>query len=218
MYVPCIILYRRQRLINPALGMNDNASGTFVLLRLAEFLAEFRTENAVRFSWWSGEHELSHAGSSHYLKTVTPEQLTRTRLYLDVNSLASSNSAYELYTGNSSQLDQSGLKWAAAAKSAFSEFFENIAQVNYTEYDFYQTLFTNFEPFEVAGVPCTGLSAGSRMIKSFADVQRLEGQQDERLDPDRGGIRDDIERMSTEALQVTSLALAWFLATLATFE
>lgn len=71
-------------------GINDNGSGTISILEVAVKLANFSTNNAVRFGWWSGEEE-GLLGATHYVSELSQEEQDKIRLYLNFDMVASPN-------------------------------------------------------------------------------------------------------------------------------
>ena len=59
-------------------GINDNGSGSIALLEIAIQLTKYSVNNAIRFSWWSGE-EQGEIGSYYYVDSLSPEELAKIR-------------------------------------------------------------------------------------------------------------------------------------------
>lgn len=62
-------------------GINDDGSGIIGILEVALQLASYRTNNAVRFCFWSAE-EFGLLGSEHYVTTLNATEQQKIRLYL----------------------------------------------------------------------------------------------------------------------------------------
>ena len=69
-------------------GINDNGSGSAVLLEVAEQMRRVRPRNKVRFAWWSAE-ESNLLGSNYYVANLAPGQLDRIALYLNFDMVGS---------------------------------------------------------------------------------------------------------------------------------
>jgi Zn-dependent M28 family amino/carboxypeptidase len=75
-------------------GINDNGSGSIGILEVALQLTKFSINNAVRFGWWSGEEE-GLLGATHYVESLSEEELNKIRIYLNFDMIASPNFVYE---------------------------------------------------------------------------------------------------------------------------
>ena len=71
-------------------GMLDNASGSTTILEIALNLAKTPTRNRLRYIWFGGE-ELGLLGSHHYVKSLTPDELSRIAFDIDVDVTATPN-------------------------------------------------------------------------------------------------------------------------------
>jgi Zn-dependent M28 family amino/carboxypeptidase len=80
-------------------GMNDNASGSAVVLELAQQLANARLPATVRFAWWDGE-EPGQLGSSRYVAALDPAERDRIMLYLNLDMVGSPNFTRLVYAGD----------------------------------------------------------------------------------------------------------------------
>ena len=80
-------------------GLNDNGSGSALLLEVAESLAGTRPANRLRFVWWSGE-ELGLLGSRHYVSGLSATDLRRHALYLNFDMVGSRNFVPFVYEGS----------------------------------------------------------------------------------------------------------------------
>ena len=82
-------------------GINDNASGSAVVLEVAERLAKQRTRNRLRFIWWGAE-EQGLLGSRHYVGRLSQTARARIALYLNFDMVGSPNFARYVYDGDNS--------------------------------------------------------------------------------------------------------------------
>ena len=71
-------------------GINDNGSGSAVLLEIAEQLAHVKLQNTVRFAWWTAE-ESGLVGSTNYVNSLSEEELGRIALYMNFDMVGSPN-------------------------------------------------------------------------------------------------------------------------------
>jgi Zn-dependent M28 family amino/carboxypeptidase len=79
--------------------MNDNASGSAMVLELAQQLANARLPATVRFAWWDGE-EPGQLGSSRYVAALDPAERDRIMLYLNLDMVGSPNFTRLVYAGD----------------------------------------------------------------------------------------------------------------------
>ena len=80
-------------------GINDNGSGSAVLLEIAQNLGRHRPENTVRFAWWGAE-ELGLIGSTAWVESLSDEELDRIALYLNFDMVGSPNHIFMVYDAN----------------------------------------------------------------------------------------------------------------------
>ncbi len=105
-------------------GINDNGSGSAVLLEVAEQLASTPWRNRVRFAWWGAE-ELGLVGSRHYVGRLSPAARRQHLLYLNLDMVGSPNYALFVYDGDgsSSRFGARPPAGSAAIERAFTRFF-----------------------------------------------------------------------------------------------
>jgi len=60
-------------------GINDNGSGSAVLLEVAQQLGNHTPQNTLRFAWWGAE-ELGLIGSTQWVLDLPPDELDRIAL------------------------------------------------------------------------------------------------------------------------------------------
>lgn len=77
-------------------GINDNGSGSALILELALKLAQTGEAVGARFAFWGAE-ELGLLGSRHYVATLEPDDLRELRAYLNFDMVASPNAALFAY-------------------------------------------------------------------------------------------------------------------------
>jgi len=63
-------------------GINDNGSGSISILEVLVQLKNFKTNNAIRFGWFSAE-EFGLLGAQYYVKQLTPEENLKITMYLN---------------------------------------------------------------------------------------------------------------------------------------
>jgi len=185
-------------------GLNDNGSGSAMLLEAAESLAGTRPANRVRFIWWGGE-ELGLLGSRHYVSGLSPSELRRHALYLNFDMVGSKNFVPFVYEG-------SGSGGAAAPPGSdeiervFTRYFASRGQ---------RVIPTGLgggsdhAPFARAGIPVGGLFTGADEDKSAAQRAAFGGR--------AGEPYDACYHRSCDTLANVDVALATTLARAAAF-
>jgi Zn-dependent M28 family amino/carboxypeptidase len=87
-------------------GINDDGSGTALLLAQAEAIAKNKhaknVRQKIRFGWWGAEEE-GLIGSSYYASNLTDAQAAKIDGMLDYDMLASQNYVRFLYDGDGSE-------------------------------------------------------------------------------------------------------------------
>ncbi|KAK8096129.1 hypothetical protein PG999_014151 [Apiospora kogelbergensis] len=68
-------------------GINDDGSGTTVLLELSKAIAQYKTKNKVRFAWWAAE-ENGLVGSKHYCANLATADVDRLVAYLNFDMVS----------------------------------------------------------------------------------------------------------------------------------
>jgi Zn-dependent M28 family amino/carboxypeptidase len=158
-------------------GLNDNGSGSALVLEVAESLAGTRPANRLRFVWWGGE-ELGLLGSRHYVSGLSPTELRRHALYLNFDMVGSENFVPFVYegSGNGSAAPPRG---SAEIERVFTRYFAARGQ---------RVVPTGLgggsdhAPFARAGIPVGGLFTGADEDKSAAQRAAFGGQEGEPYD------------------------------------
>ncbi|KAL8297750.1 hypothetical protein RB600_002665 [Gaeumannomyces tritici] len=68
-------------------GINDDASGSSILIELFHALTKYRTKNKVRFAWWAAE-ENGLVGSNHYCTSLEAAEINKILAYLNFDMQA----------------------------------------------------------------------------------------------------------------------------------
>ncbi len=139
-------------------GVNDNGSGSAVVLELALQLARTGDAEGARFAFWGAE-ELGLLGSSHYVGGLSPAELRVIHAYLNFDMLSSPNAAPFAYGD-------------PALTALFAEAF---AAQNLTLLPDTLGGRSDHAPFEAAGVPVAGLFSGAEGSKSLAETRSYGG-------------------------------------------
>ncbi|CAL3971216.1 hypothetical protein PZA11_007771 [Diplocarpon coronariae] len=191
-------------------GINDNGSGLIALLEIAQQLTRYSTTNAIRFGWWSAE-EVGLVGSTKYVESLSPEELAKISVYLNVEMLASPNYVYSIYDGDGLAFNTSGPPGSAAVEKMFEDYFTEVAGLNHVP----TALNSRFDyvPFAAAGVPIGGVFAGADGLKTEAEVELFGGQAGVAYDVNLHTVGDDVANCNLTAWEQNSKAIAHAVAT-----
>jgi Zn-dependent M28 family amino/carboxypeptidase len=162
-------------------GINDNGSGSAMLLELAKQLSNLNITptNKVRFAWWGGE-EFGLLGAEHYVSTLPKAELKNIALNLNYDMVASPNWVRFVYDGDGSATDTKGPSGSGAIEQAFLDYFAS--QGLATE----PTAFdgrSDYGPFIDRGIPAGGLFTGAEGIKTAAEAATYGGTAGAPYDP-----------------------------------
>ena len=138
-------------------GVNDNGSGSALVLELALQLAQTGA-GGVRFAFWGAE-ELGLLGSSHYVGALSPAELREIRAYLNFDMLSSPNAAPFAY-GNPALTALFTTAFAAQDLILLPDTLGGRS---------------DHAPFEAAGVPVAGLFSGAEGSKTLAETRSYGG-------------------------------------------
>ena len=159
-------------------GLNDNGSGSALVLEVAESLAGSRPANRLRFVWWGGE-ELGLLGSRHYVSVLSPADLHRHALYLNFDMVGSTNFVPFVYAGSGGG-SVPAPRGSEAVERAFARYFDTRGQ------RFVVTSLgggSDHASFARAGIPVGGLFSGADGDKSVAQRLAFGGRAGEPYDP-----------------------------------
>ena len=188
-------------------GINDNASGVAAVLETARWMKEagIKPANRVRFAFWAAEED-DLDGSGHYVNELSPAEVGRTALYLNVDMAASPNGVRSVHDGDGSDFGDGGPAGSKEIEDVFFRFFEeNSLPAETTPFDGG----SDYEPFLQAGIPGGGLFSGDVESKSNAQVQAYGGTADRDLDPCYHQACDTLSNTDSALLQEMSGALAY---------
>lgn len=190
-------------------GINDNGSGVAALLETAAALgAQPKIANAVRFVFWGSEAE----ASTKYVGALARDQLNDIALYLDVDTIASSNAGYFTFDGDQSgqpnpdippqtvPVGSSGIERTLAG-------YLSLGGVRPADMPLTRT--ADYGPFMAAGVPIGGLTAGSSQRKTEVQARLWGGQAGVAFDPNYLTPLDNVDNVNRDALSVMGRALAF---------
>ncbi|MFY1584434.1 M28 family peptidase [Micromonospora sp. WMMD734] len=151
-------------------GINDNGSGSSVLLENALVLAQQNPTmtKRVRFAWWNGE-EQGLQGSKFYVNSLTTAQKGYIKGYYNFDMVASTNGGYFINRVTSSTAAPLKAYWDSLGLSPE----ENTeGQGRSDDYSFQQ-----------AGIPTSGYAMGASARKTSSQASKWGGTANAAYDP-----------------------------------
>jgi len=197
-------------------GINDNGSGTATILEVALQMADLgiEPENRVRFAFWSGEED-GLIGSSYYVSQLSARDIKNHALNLNFDMVGSPNYANFVYDGDGNAFGTAGPNGSNIIEGVFNDFFASEGQFTEpTEFDGRSDYFGFIE----AGIPAGGLFTGAEGIKTAEEAARYGGTAGVAYDPCYHQACDDIDNLSSAALDIMSDAVAHSTLTFAETE
>ena len=198
-------------------GINDNGSGSAVLLEIAEQLAHHKKpNNRVRLAWWGAE-ELGLLGSEHYveeLSTTHEKAFRKIALYLNFDMVGSPNYALMVYDGDNSTYGTDdgaaeGPEGSGSIEAMFHRFFDKLG----TGSD--ETPFSgrsDYGPFIALNVPAGGLFTGAEGVKTPEQAVQFGGEAGAAYDACYHQSCDNLANLDMRALKANSAAIAHAIA------
>jgi Zn-dependent M28 family amino/carboxypeptidase len=188
-------------------GVNDNGSGVAALLETAVRLGGSPgVTNAVRFAFWGAE-EAGLVGSTEYVRTLSDADRSRIALYLNLDMVASPNTAYLVHDGDNSDGDGAGPGPAGSA-AVERTLVDGLGAAGVTAGGTGFSGRSDYGPFIDAGIPSGGLFTGAGEIKTPEQAQRFGGTAGEPYDPCYHQGCDRIEAVDRTALDRNTDAVA----------
>jgi Zn-dependent M28 family amino/carboxypeptidase len=181
-------------------GINDNGSGSAMILEIAVEMAELGIEpvNTVQFAWWGAE-EFGLLGAEHYASQLTKRELKDLAVNLNFDMVASTNFVRFVYDGDA------GPVGSGVVEDVFLDWFDS--QGLATE----PTAFdgrSDYGPFILRGVPAGGLFTGAEGIKTPAQVATYGGTAGQQYDPCYHAACDTIDNVNLVVLEQMADAAA----------
>jgi len=194
-------------------GIQDNGSGSAVILEIAEEMAELKIapRNKVRFAFWGAE-ESGLIGSEYYVSQLTRRQIKNIALNLNFDMVGSPNFVRFVYDGDGSDTPIAGPVGSGVIESVFLKYFasEGLA-TEPTAFDGR----SDYGPFIDVGIPAGGLFTGAEGIKTTEQAFIYGGTAGEAYDPCYHLACDTYANISLEALDQMSDAAAHAVLTFA---
>ena len=146
-------------------GLNDNASGSALLLEVALRLAEITPHTKVRFAFWGAE-EAGLVGSEHYVERLSEREQGRIRVYLNFDMVGSRNFVRSVYAGS-------------PAEGVFSGYF----RARDVPFEPWAASRSDHLSFRAEGIATGGLFTGASSTKTAAEARHYGGEAGEPYDP-----------------------------------
>ncbi|HSF61554.1 MAG TPA: M28 family peptidase [Gaiellaceae bacterium] len=162
-------------------GINDNGSGSGMILEIAEvFAAQDReARNKLRFMWYGAE-EFNLLGSAFYVNGLSQAERDKIELMLNFDMVGSPNFVRFVYDGNGSHTPVAGPPGSAAIEQVFLDYFSGVGLLNApTAFDGR----SDYGPFIAVGIPAGGLFTGAEGIKTAQQATDYGGQAGTQYDP-----------------------------------
>ena len=188
-------------------GINDNGSGSAVLLEVAEQMRKVNPRNKLRFAWWGAE-EAGLVGSTDYVNNLSQAEKDKIALYLNFDMVGSPNYVFFIYDGDDSDATGAGPgpQGSAAIEKTFERFY-NMRGLPFKGTDF--TGRSDYGAFIANGIPAGGLFTGAEGVKTPAEVALWGGTAGAQYDPCYHLACDTYANNNNTALDNNSDAIAF---------
>ncbi|KHN99701.1 aminopeptidase Y precursor [Metarhizium album ARSEF 1941] len=203
----CVMLGGHSDSVEEGPGINDDGSGSLSLVEVASQLTKFRVANCVRFAWWSAEEE-GLLGSEHYVGSLSHEDNLQIRLFMDYDTMASPNFAYQIYNAT----DAENPAGSESLRDLYADWYTN-SGLHYTFIEFDGR--SDYDPFVRAGIPAGGIATGAEGIKTTQELELFGGVEGEWYDKNYHQIGDDVSNLNMTAWEVNTKLIAHSVATYA---
>jgi Zn-dependent M28 family amino/carboxypeptidase len=189
-------------------GINDNGSGSAVLLEVAEQIAKVQdTGNTVRFAWWGAE-ESGLVGSTNYVNGLSQAERDKIALYLNFDMVGSPN--YVFMTQDADQSSFTAPVAVPPGSTQIEDLFESFYTLRGEPYD--DAAFdgrSDYQRFIQVGIPAGGLFTGAEVRKTAEQQGIWGGTTGAQFDPCYHAACDTFANNSNHALDVNADAIAF---------
>jgi Zn-dependent M28 family amino/carboxypeptidase len=172
-------------------GINDDGSGTSLLLTMAQRLARpgHPLKQKIRFGWWGAEEE-GLIGSNYYAENLSDDEVGKIDVMLDYDMLSSPNYARLVYDGDGSEGDNpAGPEGSGTVEEVFREWFASKRQpVVGIPFDGR----SDYVGFTNRNIPAGGVFAGAEGVKTPNEERIFGGDAGSWYDPCYHQACDDI--------------------------
>jgi Zn-dependent M28 family amino/carboxypeptidase len=192
-------------------GINDNGSGSAVLLEVAQQLAHVKLQNTVRLAWWGAE-EAGLIGSTAYVNGLSQAEKDRVALYLNFDMVGSPN-----YIFMTQDADESSFEAPVVVPDgsvAIEDLFESFYTKQHEPYD--DAAFdgrSDYQAFINSGIPAGGLFTGAEVPKTAEQAAIWGGTVGAQFDPCYHQACDTFANNNNHALSVNADLIAFAVLT-----
>ncbi|MGZ8607676.1 MAG: M20/M25/M40 family metallo-hydrolase [Actinomycetota bacterium] len=179
-------------------GINDNGSGTALLLEVARWLAGQDPIPAVRFAFWAGEEEGLY-GSWDYAHALSSSERAAIDVYLNLDMVASPNHVTFVYEASAGDPPMNE-RVADLFERALDELGASSEPL-----DLHGS--SDHAAFEDVGIATGGLYSGSQEVKSPGQAEAFGGAAGEPLDACYHQACDTLDNIGELALETHLRAL-----------
>jgi Zn-dependent M28 family amino/carboxypeptidase len=191
-------------------GINDNGSGSAVLLEVAQQLAHVKLQNTVRLAWWTAE-ESGLVGSTNYVNSLSEEELGRIALYMNFDMVGSPNYIFMTQDADQSSFPGAGIP---PGSPAIEDLFESFYTMQGEPYD--DAAFdgrSDYRAFMLNNIPSGGLFTGAEVPKTAEQVSIWGGTLGAQFDPCYHAACDTFANNNNHALAVNADLIAFAVLT-----
>ena len=199
-------------------GLNDDGSGLSAVLETAVQLGSSpQVTNAVRFAFW-GSQLSGLQGSTKYVAGLGRAGLDDVALYLDFDTIGSTNAGYFTLDGDQSgqpnpDVPAARVPVGSAGVERTLAGYLNLAGVRPA--DMPLGLASDYSAFLRAGIPIGGITTGSSGRKTATQARLWGGRAGVPFDPNYQASGDTIANVDRGTLAVTGPAVAFAVGTYA---
>ncbi|MDP2438541.1 MAG: M28 family peptidase [archaeon] len=188
-------------------GINDNGSGTSVLLQLAIQASrnKISIKNQIIFAWWSGE-ESGLLGSTYFVSVANKANIA---LNINNDMLGSPNGIRQILNGANAN---EPIRPASTAIQRLYEDYFSANNLPYAMKDFNGR--SDYGPFIAQNIPAGGLATGAEVIKNMTERSIYGGLANTAYDPCYHQPCDTIENINWTYLLQMGQASAFTLESL----
>lgn len=191
-------------------GINDNGSGSAVLLEVAEAMARVQPlRNKLRFAWWGAE-ESGLVGSDYYVYNLSDVERSKIALYLNFDMVGSPNYVRFVYDGDGSAFGLAGPDGSAAIEQLFANFYGSRGLASEPTQISFRSDYAAFFDF---GIPFGGLFTGAEGVKTAEQAAVYGGTAGVAYDPCYHQACDTMNNVALDVLDLNADATAYAMMT-----
>jgi Zn-dependent M28 family amino/carboxypeptidase len=191
-------------------GINDNGSGSAVLLEVAQNLSNHKPENTLRFAWWGAEEEGLIGSTAWVQQQEEADLLGEIALYMNFDMVGSPNYIFMVYDADTSTFPAPPGVPIPDGSAAIEDTFESFYTYAGEPYD--DTQFSgrsDYQAFINNQIPSSGLFTGAEVEKTDEQESIWGGTAGESFDQCYHQLCDDIDNLDRHALDVNADAIAF---------